>query len=111
MAARLHSFAIGLILLLAAGTLRAEVTAEEAAALGSTLTPIGAERSGNASGTIPAWTGGITVPPPGYKPGDRHRDPYPDDALLFTITAANALGSPLLQNRANSLSTDAMRVL
>src|SRR4029453_7275903 len=24
-----------------------------------------------------------------YKPGEHHPDPYPDDAILFTITAAN----------------------
>ena len=31
--------------------------------------------SGNADGTIPAWDGGITTPPPGYKPGMHQRDP------------------------------------
>ena len=53
------------------------------------MTPLGAERAGNAAGTIPPWTGGITEPPPGYEPGAHHPDPYPDDAILFTITAAN----------------------
>ena len=39
----------------------AELSAEQAASLGGDkLTPIGAERSGNAAGTIPAWTGGLT---------------------------------------------------
>ena len=32
------------------------------------------ERAGNADGTIPAWNGGITKPPEGYKPGDHHPD-------------------------------------
>ena len=35
----------------------AAVTAEEAASLKSMLTPFGAEKAGNAAGTIPAWTG------------------------------------------------------
>src|SRR3546814_17782736 len=37
----------------------AKVTADEAARLGKALTPLGAERAGNAAGTIPAWTGGL----------------------------------------------------
>ena len=37
---------------------KAEVSATEAQALKTTLTPVGAERAGNAAGTIPAWTGG-----------------------------------------------------
>jgi hypothetical protein len=37
----------------------AEITTEQAASLGGDeFTPIGAERAGNAAGTIPAWTGG-----------------------------------------------------
>jgi hypothetical protein len=57
--------------------------------LGRDLTPLGAERAGNADGTIPAWDGGITTPPAGYKVGDHHPDPFPGDAPRFTITAAN----------------------
>lgn len=67
----------------------AAVSPEEAARLDADLTPLGAERAGNAAGTIPAWTGGITEPPVGYDPGDHHPDPYPTDTVLFTITAAN----------------------
>jgi hypothetical protein len=67
----------------------AEVPDEQAARLGADLTPLGAERAGNAEGTIPAWTGGITDSPPGYKPGDAHPDPHPGDSILFTITADN----------------------
>jgi hypothetical protein len=67
----------------------AKVSPEEAARLEADLTPLGAERAGNAAGTIPSWTGGVTTPPPGYEPGEHHRDPYPDDTVLFTITAAN----------------------
>lgn len=35
----------------------AAVTAQEAASLKTTLTPLGAERAGSKDGTIPAWTG------------------------------------------------------
>ena len=67
----------------------AQATAEEVARLGKDLTPFGAERSGNADATIPAWEGGITTPPAGYNVGDRHADPYASDKILNTITAAN----------------------
>jgi hypothetical protein len=82
----------GLVILLAsaAGSASAEVSEAEAAKLSSVLTPIGAERAGNAAGTIPAWTGGITRPPASYNSGQRHPDPYADDEPLFTITAQNA---------------------
>jgi hypothetical protein len=67
----------------------AEVAADQAARLGKELTPTGATAAGNTAGTIPAWTGGITQPPQGYKVGTFHQDPYAADAPLFTITAAN----------------------
>jgi len=57
--------------------------------LSEDLTPMGSERAGNAEGTIPEWTGGITQPPAGYKPGDHHPNPWPDDKPLFRITGAN----------------------
>ena len=53
------------------------------------LTPLGAERAGNTAGTIPAWEGGISRPPSGYKPGEHHVDPFPDDQPHLTITADN----------------------
>ncbi len=55
----------------------------------SEKTPVGAQRAGNAAGTIPAWTGGITKPPAGYKKGDHHQDPFANDKVLFTINASN----------------------
>ncbi len=67
----------------------AAVSAEEAARLGAELTPLGAERAGNADGSIPPWEGGISAPPAGYNPGDHHPDPYADDQPLLTITADN----------------------
>lgn len=62
----------------------AAVSAEEAAKLGQSLTPIGAEKAGNSAGTIPAWDGGLAQ----HK--DRYTNPYASEQPLFTITAANA---------------------
>ena len=68
----------------------AELSAADAARLGGDdLTPIGAERGGNAAGTIPAWTGGLTEMPAGYVEGGPLVDPFPDEKPLFTITAQN----------------------
>jgi hypothetical protein len=70
---------------------QAKISAEQAAKLGGDeLTPVGAERAGNADGTIPPWTGGITEYPAGYTEGDRLVDPFANDEVLFTITAENA---------------------
>ena len=74
---------------LATSTAMAKISPEEAEQLGTSLTPMGSEKAGNAAGTIPEWTGGITTPPAGYKVGDFHPDPYADDKVEFTITAAN----------------------
>ena len=67
----------------------AEISADEVARLGRDLTPLGGERAGNAEGTIPEWTGGITEPPAGYEVGQHHPDPYAADRPLFVIDAAN----------------------
>ncbi len=71
-------------------SLLAAVSAADAARLGKELTPLGAEMAGNADGSIPAWTGGITTPPAGYKVGDHHPDPFAGDQPLYTVTAGNA---------------------
>ena len=67
----------------------AELAADQVARLGADLTPLGAERAGNADGSIPEWSGGITEPPAGYTVGEHHRDPYADDQPLFVIDASN----------------------
>ncbi len=64
--------------------------AADAARLGKDLTPLGGEMAGNADGSIPAWTGGITTPPAGYKVGDHHPDPYASDQPLYTVTGSNS---------------------
>lgn len=55
----------------------------------SELTPVGAEKNGNADGTIPAWTGGISAAPAGFRPGSHYIDPFASDKPRLTITAAN----------------------
>jgi hypothetical protein len=68
----------------------ARLTDAEAARLGQDLTPVGAEKAANNDGTIPAWTGGLTAPPAGWKPEMGYIDPFPEDKVLFTITGQNA---------------------
>lgn len=67
----------------------AAVSAEEAAKLGNSLTPVGAERAGNAEGTIPEWTGGYTDKPAGHKLGKMDIEPFPNEEPRLVITAAN----------------------
>jgi len=71
------------------GTATAQVSQSEANRLGQDLTPVGAERAGNAEGTIPEWTGGITQPPAGFRVGQFHPDPFADDRPRMQITAQN----------------------
>jgi hypothetical protein len=72
---------------LAASPAGAGLSADEIAQLGTTLTPMGGIQAGNEAGTIPAWEGGLTSPPPGYQKGRHYVDPFSDDRPLFTITA------------------------
>lgn len=71
---------------------QAKVSQSEAAKLGVQLTPMGAEKAGNASGSIPAWTGSMYGLPAGLSYGGSgtvYPDPYGDEKPLFTITAQN----------------------
>ena len=79
---------VGLALSLLAASCMAAVTPQEAAQLGSSLTPLGGEKAGNADGSIPAWTGGLQ---PDAAPVENGflGDPYSNDKPLFVITSAN----------------------
>ncbi|MBN1626008.1 MAG: DUF1329 domain-containing protein [Deltaproteobacteria bacterium] len=71
------------------GIANAKVTAQEAEQLNTTLTPFGAEKAGNADGTIPAWDGGYTKVDSSFVNGGRRSDPFASDKVLYSITAAN----------------------
>ncbi|AMZ70847.1 MULTISPECIES: DUF1329 domain-containing protein [Pseudomonas] len=68
---------------------QAAVSPEQVARLKTELTPLGAERAGNADGSIPAWDGGYTKVVAGYKPGDKRPDPFASDKPLYSIKASN----------------------
>ena len=67
----------------------AAVTSQEADQLGKKLTPVGAEKSGNKEGTIPAWKGGLKQPPIAYQPGTHLINPFPGEKALFSIDINN----------------------
>lgn len=75
--------------LFASNATLAKLSAEEVARLGQDLTPMGAEKAGNADGSIPAWNNGITTAPAGYEVGMHHLDPFSSDKVLFTIDKTN----------------------
>jgi len=78
-----------LALSLLATSVMAAVSADEAAKLGTTLTPLGAEKAGNADGSIPEWTGGLPQNAGAVDAKGFLADPFPSETALFTITAQN----------------------
>jgi hypothetical protein len=72
------------------GSTFAAVSAEEAKQLGTTLTEFGGTKAGNADGSIPAYTGGLTTAPPGFKPDSGFWvDPFKDEKPILKIDAKN----------------------
>ena len=100
------SMGVGLATL---GAVHAQVPEGVAARLEADLTPVGAEKAGNAEGTIPAWTGGLSSPPAGlgYQRGEHYKDPFASDPVLFTISGANMAqhSDQLSEGQKNLLST------
>ncbi|MDH0157403.1 DUF1329 domain-containing protein [Stutzerimonas stutzeri] len=74
---------------LLASSVMAAVSPEEAAKLGTSLTPLGAEKAGNAGGTIPEWAGGLKTDAAPLKNGHL-TNPFKDEQPKFVITAQNA---------------------
>ena len=67
---------------------QAQSATPDASLLTTTLTPMGGERAGNADGSIPAWTGGLTSAPlPATAPVAVHL--FEDEQPLYTIDASN----------------------
>ncbi len=93
----MQRIATGLILTgfaVLSNTALAKTTAQAAAELGKSLTPVGAIAAGNKDGSIPAWNGGVPKLPAmfdGYKhgAGDYYPDPFPEDKPLFKIGPDN----------------------
>lgn len=57
--------------------------------LGNDLTPVGAERAGNAAGTIPEWTGGLSSDAGARLSDGFAENPYAGEQPEFVITAQN----------------------
>ncbi|MGL4476413.1 MAG: DUF1329 domain-containing protein [Shewanella sp.] len=86
---RVTLLSVAILAALGMSAAQAKVSEADAAKLSKELTPMGAERAGNADGSIPAWDGGISKPIAGYNKGDHHPDPYASDSILYTVTNAN----------------------
>jgi hypothetical protein len=68
----------------------AAVSPEQAARLGEDLTPLGAERAGNADGSIPAWNPANLIIPDNFVPGsDNYVNPYADESPLYIVDREN----------------------
>ena len=70
------------------GTAQAAVPAAETTQLGTTLTPVGAEKAGNGQ-EIPAWTGGLAKAAGAVDGKGFLADPFASEQPLFVITAQN----------------------
>ncbi|SIS05443.1 DUF1329 domain-containing protein [Pseudomonas putida] len=70
---------------------QAAVSPDQAAHLGNNLTTLGAEKAGNADGSIPAYQGGLLTPPASYQSGASMRpDPFASEKPLLVIDGKNA---------------------
>ena len=82
-----------LVLSAAGASSMAAVSQQQASRLGgSDLTPFGSPRAGSEDGVIPAWEGGLSLPPDHVDyagPGSFHPNPFPDDEVLFSISVNN----------------------
>lgn len=98
------SYSVFVLVFMTCGA-QARVSVEQAAQLDDLLTPIGAERSGNADGSIPAWTGGMTSPPVPMTRVGVYTDPYANELPILHIDSSNG------QTYAQSLSAGQLALL
>ncbi len=82
-------FGTVLALSLLAVNVMAAVSAQEADKLGTSLTPLGAEKAGNADGSIPAWTGGIPKNAGAVDSKGFLADPFANEKPLFIYHRGN----------------------
>ncbi|MCS6948362.1 MAG: DUF1329 domain-containing protein, partial [Steroidobacteraceae bacterium] len=90
---RLLTVVAAVLLAVAVVPASAAISAAEAERLGNDLTPLGGEKAGNRSGSIPAWDGGLSSAAkagfPNHRAGAHYQDPFAADKPLYTITRAN----------------------
>lgn len=80
----------GLALSLLASSVMAQTLSQsEIDQLGNNLTPVGAERAGNAAGTIPEWTGGLGPDAGRVVENNFQTNPFAGEQPQFVITAQN----------------------
>lgn len=73
------------------GSAWASVSADEAGKLGQSLTAVGAEVAASKDGQIPAYEGGLTTPPAGFRKGSGMRpDPFANEKPRLVVTGKNA---------------------
>jgi hypothetical protein len=85
---RNFNFLAGSSLIAVSTVSRAQAAAPDPSLLGTSLTPMGGERAGNADGSIPAWTGGFTGPP--LPPDEPVVKPvFADEQSLYTVDGGN----------------------
>ena len=85
----LKQFVLRVGAVLVAGTCLSAVAAvseQDAAKLGTVLSPVGAEKAGNADGSIPAWTGAPLQTPAGWTLGQPRPDPYANESRYSRLT-------------------------
>ena len=75
------------LLLIFSNATLAKVSQSQANQLGKQLTSVGAQMSANADGSIPGYTGGLTLD----TSADPFKDIYANEKPLFTITSKNVL--------------------
>lgn len=94
------------MLVVASTSAWAGVSAQEAAKLGGELTAFGAIKAGNADGSIPAYTGGLTRAPAGYVPGSYDWvDPFANEKPILKIDASN------VEKYKDKLSAGAVKII
>lgn len=87
---KIISVAVASMIALQFSAAQAAVSAEEAQQLKGPLTAFGAVKAGNAEGTIPEYSGGLTSGPADFDPkSGLWPDPFKGEQPVLKITAAN----------------------
>lgn len=78
-----------LVLGLLAASALAHAKENQPARLDGPLTPVGAERAGNADGSIPAWDGGMKSGAAAVSANGDYTDPFATEQPLYVVSKAN----------------------